>query len=462
MAFSPQTFSVGQVLTAAQLNQTDSNIDAVRSQHASGTAPGTLTDGVMWLDTTNDVLKLRRGSDWVSLFSISGGVATPAANSTGAAFGQIAQTNSGATASEWAGPLFGYKNLVMNAGMDIWQRGTSLATASDAEVAADRFRWRKGSGVGVATLARQADAPSAELTNCLQIDVTTADASLDTTDFYAIENLIEGLVAKRLLWGTASARQVTLSFWVKSTSTGTFGIAFQNSARNRSYVATFAVSATNTWEQKELTISGDTSGTWLTDTGVGLRISMCVGSGTGKHGSAGAWTASDIRTTSAQQNIMDNVSGDFRTTGWQLEIGPKRTPLDLRPIQTELLLCQRYCWKTFPMDVQPRDWQSGDSWETQGLGAECARGTPTVGSNAGRCVWNFRPPTEMRATPTITLYNPGFSTTNRAYDINTGNSYPVAVYLPSARHWQVRTSGATGNPAEAAGIIHCKADAELT
>lgn len=455
MAFSPQTFSVGQVLTAAQMNQVDSNIDAVRSQHANTSAPGDLTDGVMWLDTTDDTLKIRVDAAWVSLFSISGGAATPANQGTGTVWGQHLQTNDAASASEWAGPLMGFKNLIMNGGMDIWQRGTSLAALADAGAIADRWRWRKGAGVGVATFARIADAPTAELPNALQLDVTTADASLDASDFYGIEHLVEGLVARRLLWGTASARSATLSFWIKATSTGTYCVALQNSDRSRSYVAAVAVSGANTWERKEVTVSGDTAGTWLADTGVGLRITLCCGSGTTKQGTAGAWTGSDIRCTSAQQNIMDNVTGDLRTTGWQLELGLVATPLDLRPIQTELMLCYRYFWKTFLLDTTPAT-NAGQS------GAECSRGTPSVSGNSGRSVWNFRPPTPMRATPTIVIYNPSAAANDQAYDINTSTSFGVAAYVVSARHWQIRTSSAVGNPAEAAGIVHCTADAELS
>lgn len=463
MAFSPQTFTVGQKLTAAQMNQVDSNIDAVRACHEGASAPGDLVDGVLWLDTSTDpaVLKQRLDGSWIDLFSITGGSAAPANSSSGGAFGQMAQTNEDATASEWVGPFFGTKNLVTNPGMDIWQRGTSLTGFAVDGVAADRFKWRH-SGAGVVTNARTADAPAGgELTYCFKVDVTTADASLAAGDYYGIEHLIEGQFCKRLKWGSTDAREATFSLWVKASSAGTYGVYFQNNARDRSYVATIAISSANTWEEKEITVPGDTTGTWKTGTEVGIRIGLCVGSGTTKQGTAGSWGSSDKRTTSAQQNIMDSTSGDFRTTGWQFEAGPAKTPLDLRPLQHELLLCQRYTWKTFPMDTQPRNWQSGDNVNTHGLGAECARGTPSVGSNSGRCVWNFRPPVEMRATPTIYLYNPGFSSSNQAYDINTGNSFGVTAYMISARHWQVRTTSATGNPAEAAGIIHCKADAEL-
>lgn len=452
MAFTPQTFSVGAILTDTDLNTIDANIDEVRKSHASASAPGSLTDGIFWLDTGANILKLRSGSAWVDLFTISGGSAAPAGAGSGGAYGEQSQTNYAASGSEWTGPMFAHRNIVTNPQFDIWQRGTTITSPAADAVLADRWRWRKV-GTGVVTANMEYDPPSSQIDviKCMKIDVTTADAALAASDFYGVEHLVEGKDARRLKWGGAGARSATLSFWVKASSAGTYGVAFQNSARNRSYVATYAVAAPNTWERKTVTVPGDTTGTWLYFDEVGLRLTFCLGSGTDKQGSAGAWTASDIRTTNAQQNIIDNIAGDFRLTAVQLEVGPAATPYDQRPLQIEYLLCFRYFWKTFPHYTTPAN-NAGRA------GAEVARGTPST----GRCAWNFRPPTEMRATPAVTIYNPGYTSSNQAYDINTGNSFNVSTYEIDARHWQIRTSNASGNPSEAAGVVHCTADAELT
>lgn len=451
MTYVAQTFSVGAVLTDAQLNQIEDSIATVRKQHASTSAPGELADGVMWLDTTNDTIKLRVDGAWVSLFSISGGIATPANQGIGGQYGAQSQTNAAVSASEWVGPVFAHRNLVMNPQFDVWQRGTTITSPAADAALADRWRWRS-SGVGVITASREHDPPTdhIDVIKAMKVDVTTADAALDAADYYGLEHLIEGKDARRLRWGTSAARPATLSFMVKASSAGTYGVSIQNSARDRSYVATYAVSAPNTWERKTVSIPGDTSGTWLAYDEVGIRLGFCLGSGSTKQGAAGVWTASDIRTSNAQQNIMDNVAGDFRLTAVQFEVGSAATPYDQRPLQVEFQLCQRYFFKTFPLDTTPAN-NAGRA------GAECTRGTPST----GRCVWNFRPLAEMRASPTVTIYNPSWTSGNQAYDINTGNSFNVAAYEVSARHWQIRTSSASGNPSEGASVVHCTADAEL-
>lgn len=454
MAFTPQTFSVGAVLTDTDLNTMDGNIDEVRAHHAGASAPGSLVDGVIWLDTstTPDALKLRRSSAWINLFTITGGVATAASAGVGGSFGQLAQTNYGATAAEWIGPLLSHRNLVMNPGFDIWQRGTTLASPAADAVLADRWRWRK-SGTGVITAARTYDPPASwqDTVKCLHIDVTTADAALAAGDYYGVEHIIEGKDARRLRWGTAAALTATLSFLVKASSAGTYGVSFQNSARNRSYVATYAVSAPNTWERKTITVPGDTTGTWLIHDEAGLRLGFCLGSGTDKHGTAAAWTASDIRTTSAQQNIIDNVAGDFRITAVQLEAGGAATPFDPRPVQLETLLCQRYFYKSFPHDTAPAD-NAGRA------------GAPTAFSHPSGGKWavSFSPPVEMRATPTVVLYNPSQSTSNKGYSIDTSSSFAVVALEIGPTGWQVRTQNGSGNPELSPGIVHCTADAELT
>jgi hypothetical protein len=133
-----------------------------------------------------------------------------------------------------------------------------------------------------------------------------------------------------------------LSFWVRSSLTGTFGGVLRNSAENRSYPYTYTISSANTWEQKSVTIAGDTSGTWLTTTGVGIYVGFGLGVGTTYSGTAGAWAGSTFASATGATSVVSTNGATFYLTGVQLEVGSTATSFDYRPIGTELQLCQRY------------------------------------------------------------------------------------------------------------------------
>jgi len=157
-----------------------------------------------------------------------------------------------------------------------------------------------------------------------------------------IQQKIEGLNVYDLNWGSASAATVTLSFWVRSSLTGTFGGALQNSAGNRSYPFTYTISSANTFEQKSITIAGDTSGTWLTDTSTGIALIISLGEPAGNLGTAGSWAGADYRGATGQTNLVATSGATFYITGVQLEKGSTATSFDYRPYGLEYLLCQRY------------------------------------------------------------------------------------------------------------------------
>jgi hypothetical protein len=168
--------------------------------------------------------------------------------------------------------------------------------------------------------------------------ITAGTASTPT--FAQFTQRIEGLNAYDLMWGSASAATVTLSFWVRSSVTGTYSVSFRNSAADRSYIATYSISVANTWEQKTLTIPGDTSGTWLTTNGVFTYLVWDLkGNGSG---TAGSWTATSNTSTSGSTGISGTTGATFYITGVQLEKGVTATSFDYRPYGTELSLCQRY------------------------------------------------------------------------------------------------------------------------
>jgi hypothetical protein len=170
--------------------------------------------------------------------------------------------------------------------------------------------------------------------------------SVLTSDFFALLHNIEGFNTSDLMWGTANAQTVTLSFWVYSSLTGTFGGSITNSAINRSYPYSYTISSANTWEQKTVTIAGDTTGTWIGATnGVGVRIYFSLGSGSTYSGTAGSWSGSTLISATGATSVVGTNDATFYITGVQLEKGSTATSFDYRPYGTELALCQRYYYK---------------------------------------------------------------------------------------------------------------------
>ncbi len=160
-----------------------------------------------------------------------------------------------------------FRNRIINGDMRIDQRnaGASVTATNSVRYTVDRFACFAGapSGAGVFTAQQVSDAP-AGFTRSLRATVTTADTTASADSQYFFAQYIEGNNIADLGFGSASASSITLSFWVKSSLTGTFAGGVNNSAGNRSYVFTYTINSANTWEYKTITISGDTTGTWLT------------------------------------------------------------------------------------------------------------------------------------------------------------------------------------------------------
>ena len=239
--------------------------------------------------------------------------------------------------------LYGFKNRIINGAMMIDQRNAGASVSlSGLAVTYTLDRWAIRSDTDAVVSIQQSSVAPNGFTNSLLYTVTTADSSLGASQNYSIQQRIEGFNMSDFGWGTASAQTVTLSFWVRSSLTGTFGGAVANSAANRSYPFTYTISAANTWEQKTVTIAGDTSGTWLTTNGIGAYIYFSTGAGSTVSGTAGAWAGSDFRSATGATSVVGTNGATFYITGVQLERGSTATSFDFRPYGTELMLCQRY------------------------------------------------------------------------------------------------------------------------
>jgi len=228
--------------------------------------------------------------------------------------------------------------------------------------------------------------PPAGFTNYLGV-TSQSSYSVLTSDFYAIGQVIEGFNVADLGWGTANAATVTLSFWVRSSLTGTFGGAIQNSAQSRSYPFTYTISSANTWEKETITIPGDTSGTWLTNNSAGLRLFIGLGAGSTYSGTAGSWSANNFWSATGAVSVVGTNGATFYITGVQLERNTTATPFEWIPYGTELALCYRYYQQlNFNIDIG-----------ANGMGLVATKYSATDAAIA-----NAQLLAPMRTTPTIT------------------------------------------------------------
>ena len=231
------------------------------------------------------------------------------------------------------------RNRIINGAMVINQRALGTVTAS-GQYTLDRWV-NATSGSGAFSIQQSSTAPAGFI-NSMLMTVTTADSSLAASDNYVFRQKIEGFNCADLAWGTASASTVTLSFWVRSSVTGTYGGAVTNSVTDRAYPFTYTISLANTFEYKTITIAGDTSGTWPTDNSSSIQVRWSLGTGTDASFTANAWGANNAWSATGAGNFMATNGATFYITGVQLEKGSTATSFDYRPYGTEFDLCRRY------------------------------------------------------------------------------------------------------------------------
>ena len=321
-------------------------------------------------------------------------------NASAASPAIVLDANSRATLNGLSYPTEGSlsgRNRIINGDMRIDQRnaGASVTPTSNAFVL---DRWIAGmtqaSKYSVQQNAAAVTTPS-RFTNYL--GVTSASAySITSSDAFYIEQRIEGFNVSDLDWGRATAASVTLSFWIRSSLTGTFGGALRNSGNTRSYPFSYTINAANTWEYKTVAISGDTAGTWLTDSGLGISCVFGIGVGSTYSATAGSWAGSNLLSATGATSVVGTNGATFYITGVQLEAGSVATPFERRSYGQELALCQRY-------------YQQGKAW-----GYVLNDSATNAAQGGGSCV-NFS--TQMRAAPTITSFS-GSAFTALNIDLN--------------------------------------------
>ena len=285
--------------------------------------------------------------------TITGGIYNGTVGATTAAAGSFTTVSAtgASTFTNSAPSVIGglsFRNRIINGDMRIDQRneGASVTVNNNTRFySVDRFA---GFGVptdGVFTLQRSTTS-TGEFVNSLVATVTTIDASIGANDNYLIQQLIEGLNVADLRFGSASAKTITVSFWVRSSVTGTFSGSLRNSDASRSYPFTYSISLANTFEKKTVTIAGDTSGTWLTTSGIGLNLTFSLGTGSSRLGTAGAWASAIYAGATGETALISTLSATLYLTGVQLEVGNAATEFERREYGSELIMCQRYFEKS--------------------------------------------------------------------------------------------------------------------
>lgn len=277
--------------------------------------------------------------------------------------------------------------------------------------------------------------------------------TITSTDNSALQHRIDAANTHSWRWGDTNPRDTILSFWVRSSLTGTFAVAVQNVGNDRSYVATYTITSANTWQYKSLSIPGDTTGIWFKESNIGVRLRFSLGTGSNFHtASPNTWQSGNFHSTSSAVNLASTANATFFITGVQMEdaeaSGSRATQFEDLPFALRLIQCQRYFCKTFSYTARP----------VQNSGRSGAIVAASSGADLLRATWQF--PVEMRGTPTITTFNPSAANANWRDSADNGNDpAPIAPLATGTRSTDL---GATSGVATSSTyLIHATASAEL-
>jgi hypothetical protein len=379
------------------------------AQHSTFTG----ASGEVTVDTTKKALVVHDGAT-------AGGVpmATEASVTTGLAGKQPLASELTAIAA--AGNAM-FKNRIINGAMMIDQRNAGASVTTQIGYLVDRFfTYQSQAGKFSFQQNQGSVTPPAGFKNYAGFTSSSA-YSVVSGDVFDFGQVIEGLNVADLGWGTSDAQAVTLSFWVRSSLTGTFGGVIMNSAQNTTYPFSYTIPSANTWTKIVLNISGPTTGTWLTTNGNGMQISFSLGAGSTYLGTANTWGTANVRGVTGQVNVVGTSGATWYMTGMQFEKGSTATAFDYRPYGTELALCQRY-YERLPsggypsVGVRTTDWYGYVQWQTEKRASATVtlNGTINIVGSVGDI--NTQTPTgiDQATTKTVRIYKTGGTFTTQA------------------------------------------------
>ena len=356
------------------------------------------------------------------------------------------------TAAKVADSVFNAnRNLIINGAMQVAQRGTSSTGISSAGYrTVDRFSVKENASSIAVTESQSTDTPSGQgFANSLKWEVTTADTSVASAERFHFGQTIEAQNLQHLAYGTSSAKTITLSFWVKSSVTGTYAVSiFKSDQTLRLVNKTYTVNAADTWEKKEITIAGDTSGGGIdNNNGAGFQFDWFLTAGSGSTtASTNEWEAWDGTKWAGGHNVNfgATVGNEYYITGVQLEVGEQGTAFEHRSFGDELARCQRYFQKSYDLGDS-----IGNTLESAGYNVY------QIDDGALQRD-GVRLPTRMRTNPTVTIYNP-FSGASGSARTNAGNNYSASTFSKGENGFFVSYTPAAGQYV----FFHHTADAEL-
>jgi hypothetical protein len=393
------------------------------------------------------------GATSINANNIVGGTITTTQIASNTISNTNIQTGAIENYSRATGLLSGMRNRIINGAMRIDQRNAGANTLpSNGQYQLDR--WQTNMSVSSKFSVQQDSSANTVSGFVSSLKVTSTSAySSGTGDYFTVTQPIEGFNTADLAFGTASAKNVTLSFWVRSSLTGTFGGALMNNDFNRSYPFTYTIVAADTWEYKTITIPGDTTGTWVTGNTTGIQVHFGLGSGSTYSGTAGAWVGSMKFTATGATSVVGTLGATWYVTGVQLEEGSTATSFDYRPYTTELQLCQRYFETTY---------NPGTAVGTSGLNSSTNTLRQYSSGDSGSVSQqiNFWFRVTKRSAPTVVQYNPVTGATGSFYNFDASSSIAcqTTFQLLNGIGWATAAAGAAAN---ARLLSHYTADSEL-
>ena len=423
-----------------KINTDLDSVDAIFTANGTGTSVG-LNVGSGKVLTVGGIASYAAGSAAAPTITATGdtntGIFFPAADTIAFAEGGVesVRIDSSSNLSMTGGGTintpntFGFKNRIINGAMVFDQRNAGASVTPTASVYT-LDRWRAVCSVSSKFSVQQnagAVTPPTGFTN--YFGATSLSAyTVGSSEIFLIQQNIEGFNIADLSWGTANAKTVTLSFWVRSSLTGTFGGSLRNGNADRSYPFSYTINSANTWEYETITIDGDTTGTWATNSSSGVSVNFSLGNGATVSNTAGAWVAGNFTSATGATSVVGTNGATLYITGVQLEKGTQATSFDYRSYGIELVMCQRYCCVLTS--------GGGNAGPYGGLYA----------SAAGR-VW-YKHPATMRASPTLS----GTSGTGTASLVGVGTANCTVAntfFLPEISTWDLTslsTSSTLGLP----------------